>query len=351
MILGEPPYSDEKSRDPNMERINEPTGKKQVAASGLRADKRSGPFSFNLRLRGILSLHLISGSISLCTLIGQAFALEGQSPYPPGISVGADAGALPPPGLYGALDTFYVTGTAADNSGRKIPINGIRVATAPSVLWVPELELLNARLGVLAAQPVIWQRADATQVGNGTMVAHGFFNPFISPINLQYKLPYDLYTRLGLGFYLPIGNYIQQGNRQSPISVANNTWTIEPDLGLSWLSNGWNLSVHSLIDFQTTNNATNYSSGNVFYLDLTTTKTIGRWTFGVGGNYTQQFTDDFKNGMLVNGNGNLMQHVLLGPVAYYNFGPFSVKALGLFGLRATNDINASFFHIVFAGPF
>jgi hypothetical protein len=71
----------------------------------------------------------------------------------------------------------------------------------------------------------------------------------------------------------------------------------------------------------------------------------------LGSNFTQQFTDDIQRGVRVNGNGNRVQQVLLGPVVYYDFGPVRAKFSALFGVRAENDLNVSFFHLAFSTRF
>ena len=106
-----------------------------------------------------------------------------------------------------------------------------------------------------------------------------------------------------------------------------------------------------MFDFNTNDNHTNYQSGDVFYLDYTVSKSFGKWTFGAGGNYTKQFTGDTINGAQVNGNGNEAQHILLGPLMGYNFGPAEINAKALFGVEAENTANASFYHLGVSFPF
>jgi len=198
---------------------------------------------------------------------------------------------------------------------------------------------------------LIWELANFQRVGGQTMSSFGFANLALSPLNMSYSLPNDFYVKFGLSFQLPIGDIIRQGHHLVPVSLANNTWTFEPDLGISWLHDGWNLSAHNVIDFQTRDEATNYQSGDVFYLDLTATKTFGNWTAGLGGNVSQQFTDDYQDGVKVNGNGNRWFHLLMGPIASYDgFSPVSIKFLGLIGLRAKNDINYTEFRIQVVRP-
>jgi hypothetical protein len=296
--------------------------------------------------------------LGACLLVGvaafascPAAALEGLSPYMPGVSVGSAAGALPPPGAYFANDNVWLMGGVKDNSGNSTAVNVWLDVDIPSILYVPNFQVLGASYAVALVQPYIFKGVDATGVGGRATISNGLFNTIIQPVGLSWKLPYDLFGSLALGIYLPTGYYQHSAGVTSQTSIANNFWTFEPNAALSWLHNGWNLTLHAVVDANTTNNTTNYSSGDVFYLDYTAAKTFGKWTFGAGGNYTKQFTNDTIGGAPVDGTGSKIEHVLVGPLASYDFGPVNIAVKALFGVEAKNDANASFYHVSFAFPF
>lgn len=56
-----------------------------------------------------------------------------------------------------------------------------------------------------------------------------------------------------------------------------------------------------------------------------------------------QFTDDYPYGQIV-GNGNRFEHVLIGPILSYNFGPAQVTLRYLQNPKTRNDVDVSFFH-------
>lgn len=278
-----------------------------------------------------------------------ALAIEGPSPFQPGSSTGSPSGALPPPGTYLVVDVEYADGTLRDNNGDKVPIFGWKAAATPIVLVVSKARVLGATYGWYIVQPLVAEGVDATAVGGGTAVAHGFANTTISPLNLSWAIPGDLHAKLGFAVQPPDGTFLHAGSganaHQLPQSPGNYTWTYEPDAAVSWLHGGWNLSAHAVLDFQTRDTITNYQSGNVFYLDLTAMKTTGRWSVGLVGNISRQFTDDVQNGVRV-GRGNRFSHDLLGPIVAVDFGKAgSLKLDAIHGFHATNDLNVSFYHL------
>lgn len=285
-----------------------------------------------------------------------ANAEEGLTPYMPGVSVGSAAGALPPPGTYFANDNVYVVGGVRNNSGGNVPVNVWLDVDIPSVLWVPNVQILGATYAIALVQPYVFKGVDATGAGGRATISNGAFNTIVSPLNLSWNLNNGFFIGTGLGIYVPDGYIVHQpagsGQVNGQPNIANDFWTFEPGVAISYLKDGWNLTAHAVLDLSTVDSATNYQSGDIFYLDLTAAKSVGKWTFGAGGNFTQQFTKDTVNGAVTgNGTGNEVQHVLLGPLVSYEFGPVSVSAKALFGVRAENDANVSFYHVSFAFPF
>jgi hypothetical protein len=293
-------------------------------------------------------LCLLAGALTLSAR--SAEAVEGNTPYVPGISVGSAAGALPPPGVYFSDDNVFVTGGLKDNNGNSTGANVWADLNIPSVLWVPNIEVLGATYAVGLVQPYTFQGLDFTGLGGRATISNGLFNTILSPVNLSWNLHNGFLISTGLSIYLPDGYYQHSGGTTLQTSIANNFWTFEPGAAVSYLQNGWNLTLHGVIDVNTENDTTNYQSGDLLYIDYTATKTIGKWTVGAGGNYTQQFTDDTINGALVNGNGNRLEKILLGPTVSYNFGPVTLTGTYLAGLYAENTFNASYFHLAISFP-
>ena len=73
---------------------------------------------------------------------------------------------------------------------------------------------------------------------------------------------------------------------------ANPYTTYQPELIISYLHDGWNLSAALYEEFNTENRDTHYTTGNIFHVDLTATKTWGKWTMGPVAYYVAQVTND-----------------------------------------------------------
>ena len=313
-----------------------------------------------------------AGALAVTAFAGEAWALEGNTPYLPGVSIGIPTGALPPPGFYTSMDNVIISGGLRNDSGNSPNLgdgNGLNANAylfIPSILWVPTwqpLGFMNATIAFDAVEPYVQQSFNR----NIPATAAGFFNTIIGA-NVGWNWA-PFFFKVGLGFYLPDGDW-QSG-------IANNTWTFEPDFALSWLSNGWNLTAHAIFDFQTSDNKghfaglpATYQSGDIFFLDLTAGKSFGKWTFGGGANYTQQLSNDHISSTLacgafgiagsscdtpaiagIQGKGNLQQRVLIGPYMGYNFGPAEVNAKILYTVHAANAFQSSFYHVGFSFPF
>ncbi len=313
-----------------------------------------------------------AGALAFTAFAGEAWAIEGNTPYLPGVSVGIPIGALPPPGFYASDDNVIISGGLKDGAGndtKLVTANVNAYLNIPSVLWVPTwqpLGFMNATIAFDAVEPYTQQSFGGT--AGITPTAAGFFNTIVGA-NVSWNY-HPFFFKVGLGFYLPDGDW--QGG------IANNTWTFEPDFAVTWLDNGWNLTAHAIFDFQTEDtNAKHalgvpgtYQSGDIFYLDLTAGKSIGKWSLGVGGNYTQQINNDHVSNTLLcaafglpgtscdlpavpglRTTGSKIQHILVGPYLGYNFGPAEINFKALLGVHAENTFNASFYHIGFSFPF
>ena len=80
--------------------------------------------------------------------------------------------------------------------------------------------------------------------------------------------------------------------RKWPGCEANPYTTYQPELIISYLHDGWNLSAAMYEEFNTENRDTKYTTGNIFHVDITATKTLGKWTFGPVAYYVAQVTDN-----------------------------------------------------------
>jgi hypothetical protein len=287
-------------------------------------------------------------TVALCALAIAAWsspvhAVENVTPYLPGNSVGVPAGASPPPGVYGVNSIDFLNGPLVDNNGNNLP--GFKVDSAidtPVLIWVPNFKVLGATYNVAFLQPFSIQALD---IANSTTTQYGIFNTIIVPANLSWMVAPGLFVSTGLGIYIPDGTYSSVnvyssvghhflGKENSPASIANNTWDFEPDVAISYLADGWNLTGKVLIDVQTKNTDTNYQSGSVFFFEWTAAHKFGKWEAGIGGDFAQQIDND--TGFGAASNGHQYSLIQLGPTASYDFGPVTLRATLMLPVEATN---------------
>ena len=274
---------------------------------------------------------------TLACLPVAAEALEGLTPYIPGATTGVAVGALPPPGFYGDEDNLLVYGQFRDGNGNLVPIKVTNPLLDVSLLWSSPYHVFGANYGAALIQIASYHQTDTTGIGGINTASFGFFNTILEPVTLSWQLPHNLFVALGQTFYLPDGEFHSAGGVRTQEALATGYFTYEPSLAISYLKNGLDLTIDNIYDVNATNHATHYSSGNVFYVDFTAAQSFGRTTLGVIGNITQQTTDDRHDGRIV-GNGERIQHVLLGPMLEYDFGRFQVLARFLGDVRTRNDI-------------
>ncbi|HEX7816435.1 SphA family protein [Dyella sp.] len=276
------------------------------------------------------------------TWAAASHASENLSPFLPGATTGVPAGALPPPGLY-YDDTFYLThgDQLKDGAGHGIPLKLRNYTNTSLFLWVPGWKLLGADYAANAIFFYDQHNVDTRAIGGYRSRSTGFFNPIITPAILSWNLGHGFFTSAGMSFYLPTGNYRYRDGKTLQTSYANDYWTVEPSWAVTWLHDGWNLTLNNVVDINKRNSRTDYLSGNAYYLDLTASRTIGHWTVGVIGNYSRQFSDDRQYGSVV-GNGNRFEHMLVGPLLAYDFGRAKVSLRYLQDIRTRNDVAVSF---------
>jgi hypothetical protein len=275
-----------------------------------------------------------------------AYAYEGgANASQPGGFIGSSA-AVPPPGIYMFNQVFTDQrnfagpGTASLGLGTN---NGVHVNDYNAgFLFVPGWTFLGATYDAVVIFPFV-------DVGIGNPLASvpgtanlqsGAFDTYIVPIELSWKLGTSgFYVKTGLGMYVPDGT-ITGANGLG--NVGNPRWTFQPELILSYLKDGWNLSAALYTEFNTENTFDHYTNGDVFHADLTATKTIGKWTVGPVAYYYAQITNDTCSditcltahplGTLTN--AQRYQVLAFGGLVGYDFGPVNVS------VWATSDVLA-----------
>jgi hypothetical protein len=235
-----------------------------------------------LAAAGIAALTFSPANAFEAGYAGQAFKAGGL--------IGVSAG-VPPPGIYMFDQVFTYqanfTGpgvvTALGGNGKV----GVQVANDDQgFLFVPGWTFLGATYDAVFVQPFV-----QTSVGSPlNLQFSGVHNSYIVPVELSWHLGTSgFFVKAGLGIWTP------DGTIQGPTGLANQGvpfWTFSPEIIVSYLKDGWNLSAGIYEEFNTQNSISHYTSGNIFHADFTATKTIGKWTVGPVAYYYGQVTDD-----------------------------------------------------------
>jgi len=243
-----------------------------------------------------LTLALLLTSFLLGTAAwNHAWAKEGGDQYPNG-GENWFAGAAPSPGSYYVNYFGHYSGQLKDGSGRKALLDG----STPSVdatfnafrfVQITRLRIFGADYGAHVIVPVVHQAVDLNGTAATTSIGDVILNPFI----LGWHRP-EWHTIAAVDVFLPTGRYDPNDAR---VSTGANYYGFDPLFAVSYLpKSGWETSVKLMYDLKTTNQATNYHSGQEFHTDYAAGKHLGPWMLGATGYALKQTTDDTAAGQI-----------------------------------------------------
>jgi hypothetical protein len=306
------------------------------------------------------------GAAALMSWSGQALAIEGFAMQGAGGSTGAALGALPPPGIYGALRTEILDGGLKDGSGNDVAVNDYLQDVIPQILYVPNFQIAGAQYAASIIQPYFYLGV----AGLAKNSSQGLFNTVIIPGILSWNLGNGLFASASLAVLLPDGYISHQSTAAIPglipagkinavANIANDFFTFTPGAAVSYLGGGMNLTASAFVSFNTEDTDTKFQSGTLATLDLTALKEIGKWGVGIGATYQKQLSSDSGTGLAIanvfNGrpinDTNITEFAGAGPIVEYNFGPVALTAKAQFGIEAKNGFNNNVYTLVLFAPF
>jgi hypothetical protein len=254
-----------------------------------------------------------------------------------GATIGIPAGALPPPGLYGGLETFNgpngkgvgVNGAPAGANGG----NGLTVfgeAIVPSFLWSTGWNFMGGNVGFVVVQPfysVAGLQTNCTPsavgcTGSAPLAfgagAGAFFenvhNTIFQAID-SWNWHNGYFTSLGFAFQGPDGSTYNG-------TLNQDYWTFSPTAAISYIDKNWKASANLEYDFHTASkgntgtyaavahNVANpaivapsgcvgfacpgigYTSGDQLFIDWSAAYRWGKLEFGPVGYFKFQTTSD-----------------------------------------------------------
>jgi hypothetical protein len=275
--------------------------------------------------------------LALCWSSAQASEGAGAQTKP-GVFIGASAG-VPPPGIYMFDQVFtYQANLRGPGTAQIGTKTGEQVAVdVQGFLFVPGWTFLGATYDAVIVQPFVMASVGAPINAQFS----GVHNSYFVPVELSWNLGNSGFAvKTGLGIYTPDGTQTganKLGNTGAPY------WTFQPELILSYLKDGWNLSAALYEEINTANSLTQYTSGSILHADFTATKTIGKWTFGPVAYYYGQVSNDSCSSVAclatyalgTQANPQRFNVWAVGGLVGYNFGPASLS------VWATQEVSAS----------
>lgn len=275
-------------------------------------------------------------------LTATARAEEGGSAhYMPGATASFIDAFPGKPGGLAVLD-FFTYYEASAPANRQLPLGGLLTAGIDATVYANTVvavyqtpwNVLGGGLAMGVAVPYVWMevKGEAQRIGpdgepgprlSARDTADGIGDMTIYPFMLGWtNLAPDLKVDARLGIYAPTGEY-EKGRLAN---VGKNYWSFEPGIMASWLSSkiGTEVSLYTGVDFNTSNNTTDYQSGTSLHLDGTIAQHLpllgGFVGVGVNTFYYQQITGDSGSGARLGDFKGMTYGV--GPVISY------IRALG-----------------------
>jgi hypothetical protein len=272
----------------------------------------------------------IIGAAAVAAAVGvsgnQAFSEEVFVPHLPGVNGGAVLGVVPEEGVFFINTTSYISGASFDTHGNSTPTNVTAFVDIPELAWAPGFKVLGANYLMAIFQPIDYTSLTGIGGSNSGFGSGNAFATVITPARMSWSLPGDFYVAFRSDFYIPDGGYKNPITHTAGNIASLDQFVVEPSLAVSWLHDGWNVSLKAFTDINLQNMDNNYQSGDIFGTEETVAKTFGKWTLGVTGFTQNQITNDTGSDVaLINGpqaalDGHNLTNYGVGPLFGYNFG-------------------------------
>jgi hypothetical protein len=257
-----------------------------------------------------ISNKLIAMGIGAAALVATALPAAASSFTQPGATMGAPAGANPPPGLYFINAANYgVSGVSPTESvGVEVPI----------FVWSTGWNFLGASYAASVAFPFV-------EVGiHNVTYLRGVFNPAITPIDLSWNLGNGLFVSFAETIYVPIASDTNGTN--SPAGVVSGA-SFEQRVAISYIGNDWIASANGIFGI-VTNDGDGTRGADYANVDLTLAHVFGKWTFGAVGYGAWDLNGGLGTVGFDNSAAGRAVDVGAGGMLGYNFGPvdLTIKA-------------------------
>lgn len=282
-----------------------------------------------------------------------ASATELWDPPLRGVNEGLATGAALPPGVYGILNNYWASYNQYDSDGHKTGLKLDALVEVPIVLWQTGYKVWDADFAMAIAQPFDYTTVKMPGTAAISNNGHwGTFNTVLIPAMLHWGFEHNLHLTTSLAVYVDDAT---SSPADPPggggVGSGNGFWSLEPDVAVSWLSDGWNASIHMRYVYNFKNTKTHYHSGSMIAVDYTLTKTLGNWTIGLGAHEQHQITDDSGSGAAAcAGTGCRVTNFGMGPIIGYQFGPMALHLVYNQNIYTENDVAGTFVNLRLVAP-
>jgi len=299
---------------------------------------------------------LLGSAAALVTAAGLTASSQATELWDPplrGVAEGIPTGAALPPGVYGILNNYWASYKQYDNNGDKTGVKLDALVEVPILYWQTGYQVLGTELSMAIAQPFDYTNVRVKGVAALSDNGHwGTFNTVIIPAQLHWSFPEEnLHVMAGLAVY---ADNATSSPSDPPggggVGSGSGCWTLEPNLGISWLSDGWNASLHMRYVYNFKNPDTHYKSGQMVTVDYTLTKTMGKWTIGLGMHEQHQITDDTGSGAAGCIGGCRVTNLGMGPIVGYQFGSLALHLVVNQNIYTKNDVAGTFVNLRLISP-
>ncbi len=226
-------------------------------------------------------------ALPLCSRPAQAIQTGSSPDYPLGSSLSLPTGAAPPPGLYVRLYPNWAQSYAVNNNGARTGVSSTSFGDFGSFTWVPGFTVLGATYSTAVRGPGILN-VQIHKPGGAIATTTGLVDWTVVPFNLSWALGNGLFFDAELGVDVPIGSY----DSANAANTAQNHYALAPNIALTYLKDGYDLTIHETTETAFQNPSTKYTNGTFSFTDITATKKFGKWTTGPVGFVYSQISDD-----------------------------------------------------------
>lgn len=257
------------------------------------------------------------------------FALEpGSAPQAVGGStMGIPLSAPLPPGIYYTSSTKLLNGQLKDNQGQNMGLELDAPASTSIFIYTPGWKVWGADYRAWLVVPFIVAEETISNPMLGELGSHSntnIANVDVHFADLSWTLKPGQFVSAGLGAITTTGSW-----KLGATNTSGEYWSLNPRIGYSMFSPGWNISLESYYFYNFENEKTKYESGDELYFDATVLKKLDHLHQGLQigpiAYIREQVTSDKNNG-----------------TAYYGYANDKARQIGL-GVQVLKDFGRGIF--------